>query len=197
MPHSPFPWTLHPHTPTAVFDADGKRIVDQWVAPDGWLPIDTAPKDATQVLVCREFPEHQQVGIDLLKEDLWWRSSVYNQPTHWMPLPAPPSDKPAPAPLDPETAAANAALIAAIPRMVEALDGMVLVCGRTGDSLEDFEEQAEVFRRETGFMRPGKDMPLGGGEDDCDVRRRAKYIEWVRSKLAAGRAVLASIGRVK
>lgn len=97
--------------------------------------------------------------------------------------------------IDDTTAADNAALIAVVPGLVEALDGMVLVCGRTGDSLEDFEEQAEAFHRETGFMRPGKDMSFaGGGEDDQDVRR-AKYIEWVTSKLAAGRAALASIRR--
>lgn len=56
-----------------------------------WQPISTAPKDGTQVLVCRQFPEFNQIGLDLYKENTWWRSSPYNQPTHWMPLPAPPT----------------------------------------------------------------------------------------------------------
>lgn len=80
-------------------------------------------------------------------------------------------------------------------KLVAALDGMVLVCGRTGDSMEDFEEQAEAFHRETGFMRLGKDKSAAYGGEDDHVVRRAKYIEWVRSKLAAGRAVLVSINK--
>lgn len=75
----------------------------------------------------------------------------------------------------------------------DALDGMVLVCGRTGASLEDFEEVAEAFHRETGFMRPGKDMPMGGGGEHDDDIRRDKFNAWVKSKIAAGRAALASL----
>ena len=73
--------------------------------------------------------------------------------------------------------------------LVKALDGMVLVCGRTGDHFEDFEEQAEVFHRETGLMRPGKSVPMEMARDDEDVRRTA-YSNWVTAKLAEGRAAL-------
>lgn len=75
----------------------------------------------------------------------------------------------------------------------DALDGMVLVCGRTGASLEDFEEISEAFHRETGFMRPGKDMPMGGGGEHDDDIRRDKFNAWVKSKIVAGRAALASL----
>jgi hypothetical protein len=74
--------------------------------------------------------------------------------------------------------------------LVEALDGLVLVCGRTGLTLEDFEEQAEAFQKETGFMRPGKDMPMeSSGADDNDTRR-LKYSAWAQSKIEAGRIAL-------
>lgn len=135
--HSKFPWTRHPHTPTAVFDADGKRIVDQWVAPDGWLPVETAPVKA----LTDDLPSYYRFKCLLLERGevfqgyaqythkkkilVWKNAALYDRsctPTHWQPLPAPPSDKPAPTPLDPETAVDNAALIAAIPRMVEALN---------------------------------------------------------------------------
>jgi hypothetical protein len=68
-----------------------------------WHPIETAPRDGTEVLVCRTYahnrPEYavahnyddgngwRDVG------DIGW-AGMYggedNQPTHWMPLPPPP-----------------------------------------------------------------------------------------------------------
>lgn len=78
--------------------------------------------------------------------------------------------------------------------LIKAIDGLFLVCGRTGNSLEDFEEQAEVFQKETGFMRPGKDMPMEGGADDNHEARRLKYAAWVQSKIEAGRRALAEAG---
>lgn len=129
MTHSKFPWTNHPHTPTAVFDGDGRRIIDQWVAPEGWPPIETAPKDGSEILVWRphensDHPAH--IGIDLWKmydsKGVWWRSRPGQFPTHWRPLPTPPSSAPAPTPLDPDTAAANAVMIAGLPGLIEALE---------------------------------------------------------------------------
>lgn len=73
--------------------------------------------------------------------------------------------------------------------LIEALDGMVLVCGRTGDAFYDFEEQAEVFHKETGYMRPGKSVPMEMARDD-DEERRAKFNAWVKEKIEAGRAAL-------
>lgn len=90
-------------------------------------------------------------------------------------------------------ASATSARIAALEG---ALDGMVLVCGRSGDAFYDFEEQAEVFYQETGYMRPGKDVPMEMARDDED-ERRAKYSAWVKTKLDAGRAALASTEAMK
>lgn len=176
--HSKFPWTRHPHTPTAVFDADGKRIVDQWVAPDdGWEPIETAPRDGTSFLVC--------VGNWMTvccwnkhRNDWCTNGPVYSpygadeRPTHWQPLPAPPSDRPAPTPLDPETAADNAALIAAIPGMVEALK-----------AYEQWE--ADIIMERKCWDGP---MPV---QLTRDLYNRMIEIQGMRN------AVLASIGSVK
>lgn len=170
--HSPFPWTLHPHTPTAVFDADGKRIVDQWVAPDGWLPIETAPT-SDEVLASgyiRDKPEYGRwSSIAIQFDGAWFDVSTDEklyQPTHWRPLPAPPSDKPAPAPLDPETAADNAALIAAIPAMVEKFSALI-------DALD-------IYR-----FSPDGSVEASHAASDLD------------DALDEAKAVLASIGRVK
>lgn len=77
--------------------------------------------------------------------------------------------------------------------LLKIIDGMVLVCGRTGDAFYDFEEQAEAFHRETGWMRPGKDVPSSFSEERADFEtRRLKYAAWVQTKIEAGRAALAA-----
>lgn len=74
--------------------------------------------------------------------------------------------------------------------LIEALDGMVLVCGRTGDAFYDFEEQASVYYSETGRMRPGKDVSAASGDQDDHEARRAKFNAWVKEKIEAGRDAL-------
>jgi hypothetical protein len=71
-----------------------------------WQPIETAPKDGTEILVYKRYRKYQEwVGKD--EYDFYihisfydggdWYISAYdppwgNQPTHWMPLPEPPND---------------------------------------------------------------------------------------------------------
>lgn len=60
---------------------------------DPWLPIETAPKDGTQILVFRrheEGYERSRIGVDHWEGGTWWRSRRDMMPTHWMPLPAAP-----------------------------------------------------------------------------------------------------------
>jgi hypothetical protein len=71
----------------------------------GWLPIETAPKDGTKVLVGR-FAEGDRDG--LVEVDFWHDikrhgyngcgrfNAQYWPPTHWMPLPARPGSEPSP-----------------------------------------------------------------------------------------------------
>ena len=66
-------------------------------------------------------------------------------------------------------------------RLREALRNLILVCGNT---LDDFEDQAEAFHYETGKMRPGKDQPMA----DPDIgATREEYRVWVNSKLDKAR----------
>ncbi|MDF1625630.1 MAG: hypothetical protein P1U84_05035 [Parvibaculaceae bacterium] len=72
---------------------------------------------------------------------------------------------------------------ALIERRRTALSRLVMVCGATGDSLDDFEHQARAFYQETGKLRPGKDAPtdeLAGTQED--------YAAWVMSILNEARA---------
>jgi hypothetical protein len=66
-------------------------------------------------------------------------------------------------------------------RLAAALDGLILVCGRTGESLKDFEEQAAAFQRETGKMRPGKDVPMTAADLGATPE---EYRYWVDGKVS-------------
>lgn len=62
-----------------------------------WQPIETAPKDGTMVLIWRklekgiggDFPAH--AAVDEWRGNSWYRTRPGQQPTHWMPLPSPPT----------------------------------------------------------------------------------------------------------
>lgn len=70
-----------------------------------WQPIETAPRDGTYILLGwsvnptkdGEFPK-MSVGKSIDRDSGWWltagwaSSTVQMAPTHWMPLPPPPSE---------------------------------------------------------------------------------------------------------
>ncbi len=67
-------------------------------AADGWRPIESAPKDGTSLLLaCTDWPHSTvlgkpipvKVGGNIGKG--WEIFGASWQPTHWMPLPAPPA----------------------------------------------------------------------------------------------------------
>jgi hypothetical protein len=76
----------------------GDPIGDAYRKPEGWQPIETAPKDGTRVLVFDQYwgvlMSYWQLQATAVnppgrEHDRWdW----YAAPgaTHWMPLPAPP-----------------------------------------------------------------------------------------------------------
>lgn len=63
----------------------------------GWIPIETAPKDGTEILLCAEVT--LDLGICYWREDkvmtgwTWGLGKMFGRPTHWMPLPAAPRSK--------------------------------------------------------------------------------------------------------
>lgn len=62
-----------------------------------WMPIETAPKDGTRILTYS--PRAAKLGFSTIRINLWnksmgcwWHTNTNHwPPTHWMPLPAPPS----------------------------------------------------------------------------------------------------------
>jgi len=64
-----------------------------------WREIATAPKDGSRVLVYRpDATSRRKIGIDSRTPDkfdgAWQHSRPDEQPSHWMPLPAPPGMRP-------------------------------------------------------------------------------------------------------
>ena len=68
-----------------------------------WQPIETAPRDGTEVIVCKRFeglnpndlrkPQHD-MAVVMWDGSCWTIDSefpfYFDDPTHWMPLPEPP-----------------------------------------------------------------------------------------------------------
>lgn len=56
-----------------------------------WQPIETAPADGRPILVWGGYHDVPEV---VKADGEWWRvAGLKSTPTHWMPLPAPPSDE--------------------------------------------------------------------------------------------------------
>ena len=64
-----------------------------------WMPIETAPKDGSYVLGCGpHYTRGHYVDAIHYYQDRWtivWMEG-YGEPTHWMPLPAPPANAQSP-----------------------------------------------------------------------------------------------------
>lgn len=61
---------------------------------DGWLPIETAPKDGTEILVNLSY--NVAMYIVFFENDQWLTSDGFKWPqsaiSHWRPLPPPPKE---------------------------------------------------------------------------------------------------------
>lgn len=93
----------------AALDALALSEARKALKGQGWQPIETAPKDGTRVFVYG-----WQYGVSLLGVGYWFQSrtikelggwichtlpeqvvsGTFTDPTHWMPLPAPPTEEP-------------------------------------------------------------------------------------------------------
>jgi hypothetical protein len=88
--------------------AEAKLSAAPVPVPPGWMPIETAPKDGTSVLIYKPNALHKQVEEaywvtpyeDCPEDRCWWSTPIGiagrgytilpNSVTHWMPLPPPP-----------------------------------------------------------------------------------------------------------
>ena len=88
----------------AICEAVSRAAVTAYLAEagDGWMPIETAPKDGTLCLFFApgrskakyiERAKRQMIVVDAFSDN--WRTGKYQLPenpyTHWRPLPAPPA----------------------------------------------------------------------------------------------------------
>lgn len=83
---------------TKVIPADGSKLyLSAPSIPEGWQPIETAPKDGTEILLYCPHSEVKVTGgyFDGHAERNCWIAGGYMwqllPPTHWMPCPAAPS----------------------------------------------------------------------------------------------------------
>lgn len=74
-----------------------ERIYERDQQPSGWQPIETAPKDGKRLILgwddSASLPMHCEMGV--FKGAKRWCNTYGHpfsgEPTHWMPLPAPPA----------------------------------------------------------------------------------------------------------
>lgn len=59
------------------------------------------------------------------------------------------------------------------------------------DTLTRFERIAELYRRDTGRLAPGKDIPMASSDDTPMEERRRLFDEWYNGRIACARAALA------
>ena len=86
---------------------------------------------------------------------------------------------------------ANARLIAQAPALLEALQWLEQIHRRDGEGYNEcFERIGELFRRQTGHLRPGKDASPHAGSSVEE--RQAVWDKWVSDGLARARAAIAA-----
>lgn len=78
---------------------------------------------------------------------------------------------------------ANARLIAAAPELLAALSECGEWFGLTKPPLDQWEDMAKEFYKETGFLRPGKDYPMAAGlDEEREAERNATWNEWAERR---------------
>ena len=75
-------------------------------------------------------------------------------------------------------------------RLAKALEALQDLFAREGEcSMERFERIAEMFRKDTGYLAPGKDPGMLSQQPEGDELRRI-YDDWYAGKIKTARAAL-------
>ena len=48
-----------------------------------WKPIDTAPRDGTEIVLWRPLGKRTRIGVDHWQSGAWYRTFPNRPPTHW------------------------------------------------------------------------------------------------------------------
>jgi len=82
--------------PNGMTEHDLRIIVRQVLAEDNedpWQPIETAPRDGTEILVCMEGDKDSVCIVEYFSFNwvypTYEDTGIYREPTHWMPIPKP------------------------------------------------------------------------------------------------------------
>lgn len=85
----------------------------------------------------------------------------------------------------------RAELLATVERMRGALDELQDVFAHENEcSMDRFERLAEMFRKDTGFMAPGKDRGVGSADQPDGPELHRIYDAWFSAKVTRARAAL-------
>lgn len=80
---------------------------------------------------------------------------------------------------------ANARLISAAPDLLAIANELGEWFGLTKPLLDQWEDLAEEFHKETGFLRPGKDYPMAAGlDEEREAERSATWRAWSEKRRA-------------
>lgn len=75
--------------------------------------------------------------------------------------------------------------------LLKALDDLQDVFAREGEcSMERFERLAGMFYRDTGYLAPGKDQPMGGADQPDGDELRRIYDDWFSAKVTRAREAI-------
>ena len=87
------------------------------------------------------------------------------------------------------------AAVAAILPLLTALSELSDLFAHEGESSVDrFERLAAMFRKDTGYLAPGKDQPMCGPDQPGGDDLRAIYDAWYQAKIDRARAALQQAG---
>lgn len=159
-----------------------------------WQPIETAPRDGTEVLLFanKEHTDGGHIGIYTWIEELgqWLDHAVeypidsYGEPTHWMPLPLPPGEGPSVLPnlhvqveREKKVAEELRKEIRGLERHIERLEQTLIPMTEGVEWLD--QSHVDAAYNVLGFPNPAKD-------DSRDDSEENPFDEWLKKATRAG-----------